>query len=93
MKKKLTNATVIEMGGAWYPVLLDFIPRVGEYIVLSSAVDLRSGDYHIHRYVVEHVIHTLGDHTKENDEHQFVEIFVRTADFPKGLDLNEYPQT
>jgi hypothetical protein len=55
------EATICEVGGAYYPVRLTWLPRVGEFIDLLSLIDQRAGHPARHRYEVVGVVHALQD--------------------------------
>jgi len=85
MSKPPIEANICEQGGAFYPVRLHAVPRVGELIDLHSFVDQLEGREHNHYYEVVQVVHKMfdaalneGDKGHEKGWH-FVEVFVRPS--------------
>ena len=78
-RKEAVNANVSEVGGAYYPVHLEWVPRVGELIDLWSFIDQASGHAPAHRYEVLQVVHKLHDVSEKGDGAQFVTVFVKPS--------------
>jgi hypothetical protein len=74
------NANISEIDGAYYPVQLKWVPRVGELIDLWSFID-QVGNYPpMHHYEVVQVVHKLYDVTDHAREgHHFVTVYVRPS--------------
>ena len=78
------NANICEVdGGAYYQVLLLWVPRVGELIDLWSFLDQVDGNTPVHRYEVVQVIHKVHDVAEKVSQshkgHHFVEILVKPS--------------
>jgi len=79
----LINGNICEIDGAYYPVVLKWIPRPGELINLFSFLDQASDHPHHHDYEVVHVVHELHDIAKGEERsqtgHHFVQIYVKPS--------------
>lgn len=74
------NANVSEVGGAYYPVRLEWLPRVGELIDLYSFLDTSTGHPPVHRYEVVQVVHHVYDVTDKFPKgHHVVTVFVKPS--------------
>ncbi len=83
MENKTFNANIVEIGGAHYQVILQWVPRVGELIHIFSHVDTQSGDEANHHFEVMKVIHQMSDVPKNNANgpggQHFVSVYVRRS--------------
>jgi hypothetical protein len=82
--KPTISANIVEApDGAYFPVLLHAIPRVGETIKLYSHLDASTGHepnkvYNVVR--IEHQMHDVSEKIPmSKDGHHFVTIYVRPA--------------
>ncbi len=77
------EANICEIGGAYYPVKLHAVPRVGELINLFSFIDQRDDFPPNKNYEVVQVIHELHDaHPKikqSKDGCHCVTVFVKPS--------------
>ena len=75
------NANITEIDGPYYPVRLEWVPRVGELIDLYPFTEVEAGHRPSRlRYEVVQVVHHMHDVThKQPDGSHSVEIFVRQA--------------
>ena len=78
------NANICELDGAYYPVRLEWVPRVGELIDLFSYIEQADGRPSGRHYEVIRVIHKLRDIADKvpasHDGCHFVEVHVKAAD-------------
>ena len=81
-----TNANICEVNGAYYPVYLTWIPRVGDYIDLTSFIDMADKRDFSHQYKVVDIVHTIQDvtdkTTKPSKGSQWVDVYVKPARIP-----------
>jgi hypothetical protein len=77
------NANISEIDGAFYPVRLEWVPRVGELIDLWSFADEAASHPPGHRYEVVQVVHKLHDLTEKShvarEGYHFVTVYVRPS--------------
>ncbi len=88
MSESQINGNIAEIDGAHYPVKLQWVPKVGELIKLTSFIDVASKDEPVHTYEVVAVRHDMYDVTDKlpgaSDGHHFVSVFVK----PSGNSLS-----
>ncbi|OGL26556.1 MAG: hypothetical protein A3G44_15615 [Candidatus Rokubacteria bacterium RIFCSPLOWO2_12_FULL_73_47] len=78
--RSLSNANIAEIGGAYYPVRLEWLPRVGDLIQLYSFLDTATGHEPGHRWEVVQVVHELRDVTEKRPEgFHFVTVLVKPS--------------
>jgi len=75
------NANISEIDGPYFPVHLQWIPRVGELIDLWSSLDAASGYPPFHWYEVVQVVHKIHDVSNKTggEGAHFVTVVVRPS--------------
>lgn len=84
MEQLPIDANICEIdNGAYYPVKLHTVPRVGELINLFSFLDQSDGSAPVKRYEVVQVVHKLHDVSdkvpKSESGHQFASVYVKPS--------------
>jgi hypothetical protein len=84
-RKSAINANITDKeGGVYYPVRLQFLPRVGDTIELQSYTDAKILHYEV--IGISHHVHDIAEKVPQSHEgHHFVHIHVR----PLGLTTPE----
>ncbi|MGZ5030459.1 MAG: hypothetical protein ACXV8I_07660 [Methylobacter sp.] len=83
MSELQIEANILELDGAYYPVKLHTVPRIGEEIKLFSYIDQVSGHASEKHYEVVQIIHTVRDALKDIPEswigYHHVDILVKSS--------------
>ncbi len=84
MSKPTIEAHICEIKGAFYPVKLHAIPKVGDLIDLWSFIDQAAKYPPVKHYEVVRVVHKIHDVSEKiahtQDGHHFVSVFVKPSD-------------
>jgi len=96
MSELQIEANILELDGAYYPVKLHTVPRIGEEIKLFSYIDQVSGHKSEKHYEVVQIIHTVRDVLKEIPEsmngYHHVDILVKPSQNQESnLEIGEKP--
>jgi hypothetical protein len=85
------NIVIIEESqlNAYYQVTLGFLPNIGDFITLTSLVDIRTGHESHHELRVDQIIHEISDIDVKSDMPKsgfhFVTILASRVDVPEVL--------
>jgi hypothetical protein len=84
MSKPPIEVNICEIDGAYYPVRLYAVPRVGELIDLYSLIDQSTNHPPVKHYEVVQVVHKMYDVSEKishaKDGHHFVSVYVKPSD-------------
>jgi hypothetical protein len=81
MSELQIEGNICEIGGAFYPVKLHAVPRIGELIDFFSFIDQANGHPPAKHYEVVQVVHAVRDVSEKisqsKDGCHFVSVFVK----------------
>ena len=87
MSELPTNANICIVNGPFYPVNLAWVPQVGDFIQLTSKIDMTAKEQVFNfRLKVVAIVHKMTDVTNKSDPiskgFHWVDVYAEKADIP-----------